>query len=94
MQTDPTLEDFRTSKEANVIYAMIGISTFTQCHLAALEVDSFMGSYSIERYFDSQNILDVVAISYNLVYNVLRIIMPSPTYISEEKMTEGSLISL
>ena len=94
MQADPSYEGFRTTQSAIVIYVMVAISTIAQTIIARSEYNSMMGATSLKEHFDAQNIVDTIAIQYTWVYNAMRLILPSPTFIKDDFMIKGSLISL
>jgi len=76
IMNNPTDENFRSSSLAFVIYAMLAISFICNSILALSEIKSYLGAGN-KSSLNSQNTIDMLAISYTWVYIILRIYMPS-----------------
>ena len=90
---DPKADNFRTGESATIINWMLSISLCANTWLFRSEINSYRGS-SFTNFcsylwnISSQNLVDLVAIIFAYAYIVLRFLMPSQSFLSEEDMHE------
>ena len=89
----PTDDDFRTGYKAILIYVMLAISTVCNSYLARSEIKSYLGAAD-NSSMNSQNVFDILAIGYTQVYNILRVIMPSQSFLTDEVFIENIIYQM